>query len=155
MAVRTAWNPAVGDVITEANLEKLPGGWIGYAEVSANQASISTETDLTGLSVTVTVGDSRRIRITGRGIVSRTVADGVTLGQIKESTTVLGRWCQHSPSATTEFGNEMGFCVITPSAGSHTYKLTLQRNTGTGTVTLNAGTGSEASITVEDIGPAS
>src|SRR6266700_2865661 len=51
------------DVLTAANVNNLPGGWIGYAEVTANQTGITTEVDLTGLSQAVTVNTSRRIRI--------------------------------------------------------------------------------------------
>lgn len=166
MASRTAWTPGatVGEVFSAADAKSIPGGWIGYAEVTANQTLTNTavETDLTGLSVTVTVGASRKIRIRAQGIVSRTVADGVTIGRIKEGSTELGRWSQHAPSAATEFDAAAGDAVsspggvfATPSAGSHTYKLTLQRFSGTGNVVLNAAAGSQASITVEDLGPAS
>ena len=165
-AVRTAWTgtAAVGEVFSAADAKSIPGGWIGYAEATANQTltNTATETDLTGLTVTVTVAANRKIRITGQGILSRSVADGVTVGRIKEGSTELGRWAQHAPSATTEFDDAMGSAIsspagafVTPSAGSHTYKLTLQRFSGTGNVTLNAAAGSQAYILVEDLGPAS
>lgn len=165
MAVRTAWTgtAAVGEVFNAADAKSIPGGWIGYAEVTANQTiSTGTETDLTGLTVTVTVAANRKIRIRGQGIISRSVADGVSVGRIKEGSTELGRWAQHAPSATTEFDAASGDAVsspagvfVTPSAGSHTYKLTLQRFSGTGNVVLNAAAGSQAFIMVEDVGPAS
>lgn len=164
MAVRTAFTPTAtaGAVLTAAQVKQIPGGWIGYAEVTANQTiSTGTETDLTGLTVTVAVGSSRKIRIRAQGILSRSVADGVTVGRIKEGATTLGTWAQHSPNATTEFDGASGEAVsspggvfATPSAGTHTYKLTLQRFSGTGNVILNAASGSQASITVEDLGPA-
>lgn len=157
MPVRTPWDPVTGDVMTEARLDTLPRGWLGYAEVTAAQTLTNTavETDMTGLTVTVTVGTNRRIRISAQGVLSRTVADGVTVGRIKEGGTELNRWAQHSPSATTEFDNATGAAVLTPTAGSHTYKLTLQRFSGTGNVTLNAAATNPAFILVEDIGAAS
>lgn len=157
MPVRTAWDPETGDVITETDLEKLPGGWLGYASVTANQnVATSTVTDLTGLSVTVTVGANRLIKLSASCLLSRSVADGVTVGYFREGSTELGRWGQHSPSATTEFDWCSGWCLVSaPSAGSHTYKLSMNRATGTGNATLNAGTGAAAWILVEDLGPSS
>lgn len=157
MPTRTAFTPTAtaGQVLTAAQVKQIPGGWLGYTEVTANQAvSTGTETDLTGLSVTVTVGASRRIKVSAVGIMSRSVADGITLGRIKEGATELARFSQHAPSAVTEFDAGAGWAIVTPSAGSHTYKLTMQRFSGTGTVTLNAAVGSAAAILVEDIGPA-
>lgn len=151
----TGLDTSVG-TIPQTAVPDTAWGTLGYAQVTANQTitASGTETDLTGLTATVTVGTGRRIRISGQGILSRTVADGVTLGRFKESTTALGRWAQHSPSANTEFGHSHGAVILTPSAGSHTYKLTLQRFSGTGNVTLNADSTSPAFILCEDIGPA-
>lgn len=152
----------------------VPGtswGNLGYAQVVANQTIVAsgTETDLTNLTVTVTVGTNRKIRLSAQGILSRTVADGATIGRFKEGSTELGRWAQHSPSAAGEFNFAYGALqsaplgslpgggnpvFLTPSAGTHTYKLTLQRFSGTGNVTLNAGTTSVAFIAVDDMGPA-
>jgi hypothetical protein len=42
--------------------------------------------------------------------------------------------------------------VLTPSAGSHTYKLSLARAAGTGSLTLGAGATFPAYIMVEGIG---
>jgi hypothetical protein len=42
VAVRTAYAPVAATVLTAANLAKLPGGWIGYNEVTANQTTITT-----------------------------------------------------------------------------------------------------------------
>ena len=65
MPVRTAYAGAAvaGEVLSAANVNRISGGWIGYNEVTANQTPITTEVDLTGLSVAVTVGTARRIRI--------------------------------------------------------------------------------------------
>jgi hypothetical protein len=160
MAVRTAYpgSQSVGDVLTSANFTKLPGGWIGYAEVTANQTGITTDTALTGLTVTVTVGTSRKIRITGVGVIERTVGDGQGIGYIKEGATKLGRWAQANQVTVAQGSGSVvsnpGSTFTTPSAGSHTYFLTLERTTGTGTIQLDAAAGTPAYILVEDIGPA-
>lgn len=156
MATRTPWDPVTGQVMTEARLDTLARGWLGYAEVTANQTiAVGTETDLTGLTLTLTLDANRKIKITGHGLFNRSVADGISIARIKEGATELARFSQHSPSAATEFDQAEGAAVIAPAAGAHTYKLTLQRFSGTGNAVLNAAVGSAAFILVEDIGSAS
>lgn len=159
MPTRTPWSPSAvaGEVVSATDVKTIPGGWTGYAEVTAPQTltGTATETDLTGLTLTYTVPANRRLKVTVQGLLSRTVADGVTVGRIRVDGTEVNRWAQHSPSAATEFDNAVGHAIITPSAGSHTFKATLQRFSGTGNVTLNAASTNPAFILVEDLGPAS
>jgi hypothetical protein len=155
VASRTAY-PSVevdGDILTAANFDRLPGGWIGYVEATTNQTTITTVVDLTSLSVAVTVGTNRRLRITGKVNFTSTVAnDGAKL-RIQESATVLNAADNTTPTGA---GGVFIFAsaVLTPTAGTHTYKLTLAR-TGTGTLTMNASATEAAYLLVEDIGPAS
>ena len=53
------------ELVTASKMNELPKGVLGYAQVTANQGSITTGSDLTGLSVTVTVPAGRRLKITG------------------------------------------------------------------------------------------
>jgi hypothetical protein len=156
MPVRTAYAGAAvaGEVLTAANVNKIPGGWIGYAEVTANQGSITAQVDLTGLSVAVTVGSSRRLRITAQAHFASTVAsDGVALF-IQEGATTLNVLGLQLPTSAGVTQGITCAAVITPTAGAHTYKLQASRNTGTGTVNLAASATQPAFILVEDIGPA-
>ena len=154
MAVRTAYDPTAGEVLTATNLERLAGGWIGYAEVTANQSGIgSTVTDLTGLSVAVTVGPSRRIRISARVLVTGTVADTVAALLIREGGTTLTQGRCHIIGSTSANGLTSEV-VLTPSTGAHTYKLSAQWAAGSGTITIEAAAGYPAFVLVEDIGPA-
>lgn len=141
------------DILTSANFAKMPAGWLGYEQVTSSQSSITTITDLTGLSVTVTVPASRRIRVTGSAFLSRTVADGATSLLIRESSTTL----KNAGYLTTgaQFGAEEGSVVLTPSAGSHTYKLSLEQDSGTGSSGIIAAATTPAFILVEDLGSSS
>lgn len=153
MTVRTAYVPVAGTAITAANHIKFPGGWIGYAEVTANQASLEAGVDLTSLTVAVTVGTSRRIRITAYAALQGSVDGNLARLDIKESATILGS----AQGSLTTSGN-VAFhpaIVLTPSSGAHTYKLTATRSAGVGTLSLNASATNIAYILVEDIGPAS
>ena len=124
-------------------------GTLDYAEVTANQGPITTEVDLTGLTVTVTVGTSRRIQVTGSAHVTN-AADASSTGLIYEDAVNVGRW--HRNNRFSAIVKSEGSVVLTPTAGSHTYKLTML-STGTG-ATLGAGAALPAFILVQDIGPA-
>jgi len=140
---------SAGDILTTTNFNKLPNGLIGYATATANQTGISSATDLTNLSVTVTVNTSRIIVIRANlFVLQNTSTANVTLA-IKESTTQLVQVNQNVVVST--YGQLTPSVILTPSAGSHTYKLTL--STSAGTVDLQAAATYPASIQVYDEGP--
>lgn len=127
-----------------------PGSTLGYAEVTVGQAGITAAVDLTGLSTSVTVPAGRRLRISAFIQNTRTVVDGTSRLQIQEGATVL-QTIDIQPNIGSESVEATGSVVLTPSAGTHTYKLTLSRVTGTGTTALVATTTNPAYILVEDI----
>jgi hypothetical protein len=155
MPVRTAYvaTEAVGDVLTKANFDKLPGGWIGYAEVTANQTTITAAVDLTGLTVTVTVNTSRRIRVTGSAeLVNNTAGAGLLLLILADGAQVMS--APTGGMTANVAVRKVAQVVLTPTAGSHVYKLQAQTQVG-GTGTMNAAATYPAFILVEDLGPAS
>jgi hypothetical protein len=131
-----------------------PAGLIGYAAVTANQTGITTEADLTGLAATVTVSAGRYIRITGSIRYGGTTVDDVATLRIKEGTT-LHQTSQMSIGRNTTQANPYmeRSVILTPTAGSHIYKLTLERSVGTGNMQMVASVGAPAFIAVEDLGP--
>ena len=134
-------------------LEDQDVSTLGYAQVTADQTSISAEVDLTGLTSTVTVGTSRRVRVTGCGQIANDGTAGRVIGRIFEGATEVGRWVVEEIAASG-FVLGCGSTVLTPSAGSHTYKLKLWKQSGAGTLFLDGITEAPAYILVEDIGPA-
>lgn len=132
-------------------LEDIDVATLGYAQVTANQTGITAETDLTGLTTTVTVGSSRRVRITGYVGFQKVTNTGIAALRIKESTTQL-----QDTFLDNLIANQVGYLcssvVLTPSAGSHTYKLALAASTAT--VSMTASATAPSFILVEDIGPA-
>lgn len=124
------------------------GATLGYAEVTAIQASITTLVDLTGLAVTVTVPEGRRIQITGKVDFATTAGAGSqTELVIREGATELQRGKIESPAATSE--SQEVSVVLSPTAGTHTYKLSAR--VGSGTVSMVATAAIPAFILVEDI----
>ncbi len=137
----------------ETLVASLPIGVLGYAEVTANQGSITTLADLTSLTATVTVGTDRRIRVVGFiGVAVDTVSDTTATLHIRESSTSL-QLARNRPVGNTRQAVLQAVWVGAPSAGSHTYKLSLEREVGTGTLTMHAASTNPCFILVEDIGP--
>src|SRR3990167_8046134 len=127
-------------------------GTLGYAQVTSSQGSITAETDLTSLTVTVTVGTSRRIRVSAFNHIEGTVATDNAVIRIKESTTNLQETVAHLPSSPApRTSGSAHSVVLTPSAGSHTYKLSLARLDGTGNVGIGASASQPNYILAEDI----
>lgn len=126
---------------------------IGYAEsVTLSQSIAAAVTELTGLSVTVTVPAGRRLRITGHVYVQVTAgAPGSPHIAIHEGGTRLGI-ADQSISATTPNINLSldGSVVVSPTAGSHTYHLRGGADTGD-TALYQGGASFPAYILVEDI----
>lgn len=154
-------DPYMGQMVFESDTKKFvgyggtdwaqrdAGGQLGYAQVVANQATITAEVDITGLSVTVTVGTGRRVKITGSLYWTNTGTAGTDLTKIYEDGVQINE--RAIPANTAAHGVE---CVVvkTPTAGSRTYKVRGQATAGTGT--SNASATFPAFIVVEDIGAA-
>lgn len=137
-------------------IKGLPWGHLGRGVKTADQLNITTEADITGLSATVTVGASRIIKISALvlwqatgGIPTSVInvyrdAVAAAVGRI-ETETILD----------THYHTASGSVLdVAPSAGSHTYKVTMQRVLGTGDIDILAGATYPSWLLVEDIGPA-
>jgi hypothetical protein len=141
-----------GAILTAAQMNRLPWGVMGRAQVTAAQTGITSETNVTGVSVTFTA-DSTRIykttifsstvlQNTAQGYPTLIIADGAnaqkTFGQV-----LLAPGFQAPLIATiTETG----------LSGSTTRKG--RASTTAGTLTLGATATSPMFIVVEDIGQA-
>jgi hypothetical protein len=128
---------------------------LAYAQVTANQAGITAEVDLAGLSVAPTVEANRRVRVTAFGQVAAGIAAAAFRGQLYQDGAIVGRWLSSPSTPAGERTTGYGAVILTPSGGSHTYKATLQVVSGSGSATLEAAAGVPAYILVEDIGAAS
>jgi hypothetical protein len=130
----------------------LPQGTLpsGYAEVTANQGTFTALTDLTSLTVTVTIAAGRRIRVSALAAFSSSVSGDVAQFYIREGATSLQ--IVNVACATSAGFYAVASVILTPSAAAHTYKLSAQRQGGTGNITMNAAAATPAYILVEDIG---
>lgn len=126
-------------------------GTLGFASTTTSQTGISTETDLTNLILTVTVGAGRRLRLwTGMRLAASAADAGAHL-RLKEGATQLGESLRTISIQGRAESLHAG-AIISPSAGAHTYKVSLARFAGTGTVYTDVGVGYPAWLLAEDIG---
>lgn len=123
---------------------------LGYAETTTATGGITTTvTDLTGLSVTVNVPSGATILIEGfiAQIYSSAAGDRGDL-QIREGSTSLQFAYSRIDTGANGWGGAYVRLRLQPSAGSHTYKISLARGAGTGTITTYAAADAKSSIQV-------
>src|SRR5437867_8759822 len=124
----------VGQILALLSQGTLAGG---YAQVVANQGTFTALTDLTNLTVTVTVGTGRRIRVSALFALSSSVAADIGQGYIREGATSLQIVNVYLASANVGYYLTPSV-ILTPTTGAHTYKLSAQRQAGTGNITMRA-----------------
>jgi hypothetical protein len=125
----------------------------GYAQATSDQGSITAVTDLTSLTVTFTAVAGRRYKVTGYVSISQgTAVDGSYLLQLKESATVLQRLVGKNPTINEAISRVIVYCNNASISGAKTWKLTLERDSGTSVMTATAAATRPNFILVEDIG---
>jgi hypothetical protein len=128
-------------------------GFIGQASITATSAVFTTLADIAGLSVTFTAVANRRYKISASGFIASTVANDTGRLSITDGANAQQQ-AGNVPLPVANTGYAMGFfVVVTPSAGSVTYKIRGERQAGTGNLTISAGATLPATILIEDIGP--
>lgn len=143
---------ASGTPAPAAYANSVAGGWIGRITPIVADQTVTTETVITGSSLTVTVNTSRCIRLVfDCNVAMSSGAGNRAQFRIKEGTTVLqdrlfGAATNGSEAATLSV-------ILTPSAGSHTYTVSLQSPDG-GSAVLKASATGPAMFLIQDIGPA-
>ena len=125
-------------------------GWLDDASNSADQASISGSADLTDCSITFTAGPNRKILLSYCANVLKDGTGGLARIILSESdnTTIDQR---HHTFVANEYNALSGFKIVTPTAGSITYKLRASSDTTTITV-LGTNATNAARIMAQDIG---
>lgn len=139
--------------ITVGTLRDLgPRGVLGYAEVTSSQTGITTEVDVTGASVTVTVGSSRLIRVSCMLQIQGTASGGEVRIRSYMDNSTERRLVTHDLPGAGDTTRYAGFALYEPSAGSRTFKLTAEGNNGE--VSISALAAVPTLLVVEDIGAA-
>ena len=116
------------------------------------QGGFSALTNITSQTVTFTAVAGRRYRAFVSFEVVKTVATDQWTARLDDAGTQLARAIS-DVSTTTAVSAVINHVSNASISGSKTWKVTLQRTGGTGTLTYQAGGTSPANLTVEDIGP--
>jgi hypothetical protein len=110
---------------------------LGHARITSSPAAATTTvTDITGLSVTVTVGMRPIVveaylptvqQLTGTGSVAAALYEGATLLQLDQHTLTVNQNSAFNPKVR-----------LAPSAGSHTYKVRISTSANTASIFADA-----------------
>lgn len=159
-------DPYEGQFIFETDTNKLigydgvswasrdAGGQLGFAENrTVTDQVITAGALLTGLSVPVTVGTGRRVKVTLKTNVFSDIIETSAKYTIRIDGVDVDSALVNRLSGVTE--QVVYWAVVhTPSAGAHTYTVFGIRNAGTGIVTNRSQALQSTHLLVEDIGAA-
>jgi hypothetical protein len=146
------WN---GSAWVRAN-SRAPYGRMGYAERTSTTTINATTSslDVPGLAVTFTAEAGRTYRVAVNALLIGSVSGDRSAMAIQEGSTVLQSMSNFLlNTAGSAYQLHMEAIIVSPSAGSHTYKVTIRRSSGTGNVNMYSASDGRAFILVEDIGP--
>jgi len=131
-----------------------PGSLLAYTQQPSSVTGLTTTlTDITNLTATVTVPAGRQLRIRGHVIaIQGTAVENKVAVYIMEGVTKLG-FAEQALNPTVGTSSTLDpECVVSPSAGTHTYKLAGQFAAGSSNQFYQDTTnGQYCFITVEDI----
>lgn len=146
--ITEAWGDSVADAIDARDV-------IAYAAVTANQTGITTAIDLTGLTVTWTADGSTRYLISFYCNVLSTVATDNIIVDVVNGTSPGGSTVTRASivPGLGGFGVSLvGSVYEVGISGSQTRRLVARRNSGSGSVSLDAAGTYPAYIMVQAIG---
>lgn len=144
-------NSDITDARSASSLWKAPRGDLGLAERTSNVAVVTTETDVTNLSLALNVEEGRYIYLIASANCYNDTANGGARLHIKEGATQLLRRGGANPLASQDIGIQ---CEVrlAPSAGAHTYKVSLNRAGSTGSAGIAASADNPAYLRAVDVG---
>lgn len=153
MASRTTpvGTAVAGQQAAAATMNGAAGGWIGEVSTTTSQTGIGTTiVDLTGMSIAVTVGTSRKLLLMGKAVLIARIATVNVKLLIREGATTLDSVVQTCP-VNTRASMVIPGVIVSASAGAHTYKLSAVGDSNT--LDTEAAAGQLVSLIVIDMGP--
>jgi hypothetical protein len=133
------------------------GGLLSRAVKTATQTGITTtEVDISGLSISVTIPNNRVIRLSAFATFTPSSADGYARMLIRRSADLIVRGHTSTFTTTSTSADQYVYLsvLVFEPAGTYTYRMTAARVLGTAasTVALVAATSQPAYIAAEDLG---
>lgn len=135
--------------------ERAAQGILAKVPLTASQLGITARVDVTGSAITIFLVRGRRYRLSTQQQLRVITADSRPLGRFADDTggadVEIGRWfTTQTVAGSRDFGQ--GSAFVDGDGATHTFNLTIERVTGTGTVELE-GTTYEGYFAIEDAGP--
>lgn len=126
-------------------------GEVGYAQTTTTTTGVTAVTDVTGLSVTFNAVAGRRYRAMAVVDVLDSASSSVYVLSLKEGATGLHR-AAHVNGHTGANTVQLLYVSNTSISGSKTWKVTLERASGAGTLSTTNGATYPSFLLIEDIG---
>lgn len=140
-----------GEVVTAAKMNEIPKGVLGYAEIATSQTDITSEVDVTGATVAVTVTAGRLIRVSAILQLQGTSSGGEARIRAYMDGGSERRLITIDLPSASETARVAGYAIYTPSAGNRTFKLTAEAGAG-GEFDIVAVAAVPTLLIVEDLG---
>jgi hypothetical protein len=150
MAVNTTFTS--GAILTAAQMNNLPWGIVGYATKATTQASITTETDVTGLSITWTATAGRVYKFTAHLNMTSAIGGDYTVYINDGSTNLLE--AIGKLAASDRQSNNIEIYITGITAGSKTYKVRFTASNDTTIFGANTRASIASQFFIEDVGAA-
>lgn len=133
----------------------MPRGEVSYVEVTADQGSLTTEANITSLTLTFTPVGSRVFYIEAIcKFLSTAASDAGQLAICTSADAHLAECDFYLPVTTSRMVTARALARVTPTDNvSVTYKVRASRVAGTGTFTMKAAATYPASLRIIDVGP--
>jgi hypothetical protein len=135
---------------------RMPWGNIGFGSRFSNQTGITTLVDIGSLSVTFTAVANRLLRVSWHVETGSSVAGDLIIVWLRDGAgNFVARTIATAPALSGGFGyiQADGHMIVSPPAGAITYRMSIERSSGSGSVTVVAAATSPNYVLVEDIGP--
>lgn len=156
MAERTRHDYVAGEVLTAAQLDAMPGGWIGYLVSTSNQDGIASQNAvaITGLSgLTVTLEANRLYRVAAEFTVESTVKnERATVQIVKGNDLMIQRpfpfpaYPDLEPRITVHLSR-----LFTSTAGDFEFSVRMAREY-IAALSVQANSNAPAILSIEDLG---
>lgn len=110
------------------------GGEVAYAQITSDYVGNTTVSDVTGLTITFTADGTSQYVIEFWGLIITSTDAAAGSVKIMEGATEIARCAKEGGVLTGQLCARLARARIIPTAGSHTYKITLLASAGTATV---------------------
>ena len=143
-----------GDVLEEGDIDALPKGIVGHAEVFIGQTGIGASADITSLSLSYAFVAGRKYRLQHFcESVSGSVLNNRWSINIYYGATIVQRRFIDITTASANIGGGVVTTIISPgTSATVTVKVAMIRESGAGTAEHNADTNIPAYLIIEDLG---